>query len=94
MPLAANLQPLYDLEKSLGNEVEYYVSNETCGMYVAFSNPLHRAEIERNLKLSPALTWRQFLDPHYPLEEGYVCAETNHAVVGPLIERRMPYLSD
>jgi hypothetical protein len=94
MPLSRNLQPIFDLEKSLGNEMDYYVSNEKCGMYIAFVRPLHRAAIEKRLVLSPALTWQQFRDPHYPLEEGYVCSETNHTVVGPLGERRESWLSE
>ena len=82
MPLSKHLQPIYDLELLLGNTVSYQISNETCPMYIAFTGKLHRAEIEKQLMIAPCVIWKEYRDTHYTLEAGYVCQETNTAVVG------------
>jgi hypothetical protein len=84
--LSANLQPIYDLEIRLGNAVVGIgePAGSDCPLAIMFQRPLHRAEIESTLSLSPAVKWWENHDSHYSIEGGYQCAETRHTVAGPL----------
>ena len=84
--LAPNLQAIYDLELSQGNSVIRVdePAGDRCPLAVIFKNPLQKAKIESTLSLPPTVRWWECRDPHYPIEGGYGCCETGHAIAGPL----------
>jgi hypothetical protein len=84
--LSTNLHAIYDLELSLGNAVVRVdePAGDRCPLAIIFRNPLHRAKIETTLSLPPTVKWWECRDPHYPIEGGYACNETGHAIAGPL----------
>ena len=84
--LSTNLQGIYDLELALGNTVVRVdePAGDRCPLAIIFKNPLHKGEIESTLKLSLTVKWWESRDPHYPMEGGYGCDETDHALAGPL----------
>ena len=84
--LAPNLQPIYDLELALGNTVVRVdePAGSLCPLVIIFKNPLHKTKIESTLSLPPSVKWWESCDPHYPIEGGYGCDETGHALAGPL----------
>lgn len=86
MLLAEELVPIYELELRLGNVVHYVAepAGTACPYAVVFKRPLHKAEIERELRLAPTISYWESHDPHYPIEAGYQCAITRHAVAGPV----------
>jgi hypothetical protein len=88
MPLAAELQPIYDLEVRLGNEVAYIAepAGTACPYAVVFQQPLHKAEIEAELSLPETIRYWESHDSHYPIEAGYQCAISRHAIAGPIAQ--------
>lgn len=84
--LSPNLQPIFDLEVSLGNSVLRVdePAGSLCPLAVIFRQPLHRAEVDATLRLASAVEWWENHDPHYSIEGGYACEETRHAIAGPL----------
>ena len=90
--LSVHLQPIYDLELSLGNSVVRIEepAGSTCPLAIIFKNPLHRTEIESNMRILPPIHWLESRDEHYSRdgEGAYKCNETGHAVIGPLLPRR------
>ena len=90
MPLSKNLQPIYDLELALGNSRAEYSTTADGGIYISLAQGLHRAEIEKRLKLPALVEWFENHDPHYPIEGGYFCRETKDCIVGPIGETRRP----
>lgn len=90
--LSEDLQPIYALELRLGNEVVRVdeSAGASCPLAVIFKHPLHFEEIEKELKLAPSVEYRENRDTHYPLEEGYFCGKTHHAIAGPMRRSRRP----
>jgi hypothetical protein len=87
--LAADLQPIYELELRLGNEINYVAepAGSACPYAVVFKHPLHQAEIQRALELAPTVKHWESFDTHYPVEAGYQCELTRHTIAGPIPRR-------
>jgi len=84
--LAPNLQAIYDLELSLGNSLDRIEepAGDRCPFAVIFKSPMHKGKIESALSLPPSVKWWECRDSHYPIQGGYACEETHHAIAGPL----------
>jgi hypothetical protein len=84
--LAADLQPIYELELRLGNEVAYVAepAGTACPYAVAFRHPLHKVQIQRELELPSTVKYWESLDTHYSAEAGYQCELTRHTIAGPI----------
>jgi hypothetical protein len=84
--LSPALKPIYDLELTLGNEVERVdePAGSECPYAVIFTHPLHFDEIEQGLVLPRSVVRKESRDPHYPIEGGYKCESTQHVVAGPI----------
>jgi hypothetical protein len=84
--LSSKLQAIYDLEIALGNTVIRIdePAGTQCPLAIIFKNPLNRKKIESSLSLSPSVKWWENHDQHYPIEGGYGCDETGHAIAGPI----------
>ena len=84
--LSPNLQSICDLELSLGNTVIRIdePAGDRCPLAIIFKKPLHKAEIASHIELAPDVKWWENRDPHYPIEGGYMCEQTRHALAGPL----------
>ena len=84
--LSSNLQSIYKLELSLGNEVSRIdePAGSLCPLAVIFKNRLHFDEIAEKLNLSASVYQVENHDLHYPLEAGYKDSDTDHVIVGPL----------
>ena len=84
--ISTHLQPIYDLELSLGNSVVQIEepAGSTCPLAIIFKNPLHRAEIESKVRIPPSVHWLESRDEHYSRdgEGAYKCDETGHAMIG------------
>lgn len=84
--LSQDLLPIYQLELERGNEVERVdePAGTNCPYAVVFKKPLHKAEIEEMLDLSPSVKYWESRDPHYSKEAGYRSETTRHAIAGPI----------
>jgi hypothetical protein len=78
--LSTKLQPLYDLELALGNEVDSFPVPDLPGfpLVVKFMKPLHRTEFESRQKLDPHLKWLSI-----ETIGGYVDEDTHQSIQGP-----------
>ena len=87
--LSPDLRPIVDLELELGNTVERIDEGAwtICKFAVVMTRALHVKEINRRLELPPTVKYWESEDPHYPIEAGYTCDTTTHAVSGPLPKR-------
>lgn len=86
LQVSVDLQPIYELELQLGNQVVRVDSpaGSNCPLCVVFRGPLHFDIIRGRLTLSESVSYWKNLDTHYPLEEGFRSALTQHALSGPL----------
>ena len=86
MKLCETLSTIYNLEISLGNEVESLDSpaGTKCPYAVNFRNKLHFDEIKKQLNLSSSVEQWTNRDKHYPSQKGYFCNEYKHSIAGPL----------
>ena len=84
--LAPSLQGIYDLELSLGNSLDRVEepAGDRCPLAVIFKNSMHKDRIKSALSLLPSVKWWECRDPHYPIQGGYTCEGTHHAIAGPL----------
>lgn len=84
--LSKNLQPIYELELRLGNEVLRVdePAGTACPLAIVFQRPLHFKEAEQKGLLRDRVRQWENKDPHYPPEAGYMCEETRHALAVPL----------
>ena len=84
--LSDALKKIYDYEIARGNEVERIdrPAGSDCPLAVIFRSPLDISGFVSIYGLpSGVKTWEN-RDRHYPLEKGYVCEGTRHALAGPL----------
>lgn len=83
--LSPSLQPIVDLELKKGNKVFRIdkPAGSKCPYAIIFKFPLHFQEIKESLTLSSVVEEWENKDPHYPLERGFFCNETQHSIAGP-----------
>ena len=88
MVLSKDLQPIHDLELSLGNRVRRIdePAGTKCPYAVVFEDALHLEAIREQLQLPESVKFWESRDPHYELGNGYVCEITRHAVSGPIVD--------
>lgn len=84
--LSALLQPILDYEVRRGNRVVRVdkPAGSNCPLAVIFSSQLDIQGYLREHKLSGGVRTWENKDEHYPLEAGYFCESTHHAVAGPM----------
>lgn len=84
--LSDDLLPIYQLEIGLGNEVARIdeLEGSACPLAVIFRQPLHFDEIRKAITLPSSVRYWESRDGHYPMEAGYACAKTGHALAAPL----------
>lgn len=84
--LSEALQPIYDYEISHGNSVERIdrPAGSNCPLAVIFVAPLDISGFASAHGLPKDIKTWENRDRHYPLEQGYVCELTRHALAGPL----------
>lgn len=83
--LSSSLRAIYDYEISRGNSVERIdrPAGSNCPLAVIFAAPLDiRGFIDAKGLPANVTTWEN-RDRHYPLEKGYLCETTRHALAGP-----------
>jgi hypothetical protein len=83
--LSSDLQPIYELELTLGNAVARVdrPAGTECPLAVIFRDPLHFGEIHHRLKLPASVKEWNNADPHYPSEAGFYSTTSKHALAGP-----------
>ena len=83
--LSPSLQPIVDLELIKGNKVLRIdePAGSRCPYAIVFKFPLHFQEIKESLTLSSSVEEWENKDPHYPIERGFFCNETEHSITGP-----------
>ncbi|MDE2343782.1 MAG: hypothetical protein KGL63_10435 [Betaproteobacteria bacterium] len=84
--LSSSLQPILDFEMGRGNRVERVdkPAGSNCPLAVIFSAPLGISEYAQKYGLPVGVRTWENKDKHYPLEAGYFCERTHHAISGPL----------
>jgi hypothetical protein len=84
--LSHDLWSIYQLELDKGNEVASInePAGTKCPYAVVFARPLHKAEIETELNLSPFVKYWESRDSHYPKEAGFYSEVSGHAIAGPI----------
>lgn len=84
--LSDALRPIYLRERAIGNRVIRVdrPAGSRCELAVIFERPLQFAGIDSDLDLSADVERWSSRDPRYPLEEGYRCSRSGHAIAGPL----------
>lgn len=83
--LSDKLRPIYEYEIGRGNRVERVdrPAGSKCPLAIIFALPLDIQGFVRAHGLPNGVkTWSN-RDQHYPLEDGYLCEETKHAIAGP-----------
>jgi len=83
--LCDSLRPVFEYEIGRGNCVERVdrPAGTKCPLAVVFAMPLDIDGFMRTHELPHGVrTWAN-RDQHYPLEDGYTCEKTNHAIAGP-----------
>ena len=85
--LSEDLLPIYQLELDRGNEIARIdePAGTECPYAVMFKMPLHRREIESELKLAASVKYWESRDWHYETSAGYFSETTRHAVAGPIV---------
>jgi hypothetical protein len=84
--LAKSLQGALDFELARGNTVVRIdrPAGSRCPLAVILARPLAIALFKASNGLPDGVgTWEN-RDSHYPLEAGYICERTRHALAGPL----------
>jgi len=83
--LSQYLLPIFQLEVSLGNEVERIdePAGTECPYAVIFKRPLHKKEIEDEIHLAASVKYWESHDCHYETGAGYYCEVTKHSISGP-----------
>jgi len=84
--LAESLRPVLEFELARGNTVVRVDSpaGSRCPLAVIFARPLDFAGFSSAHTLPSTVDMWQNGDSHYPIEAGYICERTRHALAGPL----------
>jgi hypothetical protein len=84
--LSTSLQPVLTFEVSRGNRVARIdrPAGSRCPLAVILERPLDFVAFRGKHALTDGVRTWENRDSHYPLEAGYVCEATGHAVVGPI----------
>jgi hypothetical protein len=88
--LSETLWPIFDYEVSRGNQIVRIdkPAGSSCPLAVIFSMSLDiQGYIAAHGLPNGVNTWEN-RDSHYPLEKGYFCEHTRHALAGPFRTRR------
>lgn len=82
--LSESLRPILEYEIARGNEVVRVdrPAGTNCPLAVIFAKPLDFGGFVHPNEAAAVRIW-QNRDRHYPLERGYVCERTRHALAGP-----------
>jgi hypothetical protein len=84
--LSARLRSIVEYEIARGNAIARIdqPAGTRCSLAVVFTKPLDIGGFKSSNSLPAGVdTWENH-DRHYPLEAGYVCERTRHAISGPL----------
>lgn len=86
MPLCSTLQPIYELEVSLGNSIKSIEApaGTHCFYAVNFRKKLHLKVIYEQLLLPESVVEWSNKDHHYDLQTGFYCNKFKHSIAGPL----------
>jgi hypothetical protein len=84
--LSKSLQAILEFELARGNTIVRVdqPAGSRCPLAVVLLRPLNIDSFKAAHRLPANVgTWENH-DSHYPLEAGYVCEQTRHAISGPL----------
>jgi hypothetical protein len=83
--LSDALKPILEFEIARGNQVVRVDSpaGTECPLAVILKLPLDIAGFQMANELPAGVTTWETRDRHYPLEAGYACERTKHALAGP-----------
>lgn len=84
--LAENLSAILAFELARGNTVVRIdrPAGSRCPLAVILARPLDIAGFKSSHGLPSSVDTWENRDSHYPLEAGYICERTRHALAGPL----------
>ena len=83
--LSKNLQDIFAFEIARGNTVERVdqPAGTGCHLAVIFKQPLDIKGFVSSYSLPNGVETWENRNKHYPVEAGYVCEKTRHAIAGP-----------
>jgi hypothetical protein len=83
--LSAALLPMLQFELARGNRIERVdqPAGTDCPLAVILAHPLDIEGYQRQQALPAQVKTWENRDRHYPLEAGYLCERTRHALAGP-----------
>ena len=84
--LSKNLSAILEFELARGNKVVRVdrPAGSRCPLAVIFARPLDLVGYKRSYGLPANVDTWENRDRHYPVEAGYICERTRHALAGPL----------
>ena len=83
--LSEELRSIVEFELARGNSIVRIdrPAGDRCPLAVIFANPLDIGGFKSSHTVSAGVSTWENRDGHYPLETGYVCERSRHAVAGP-----------
>ena len=83
--LSEKLRPICEFEIRRGNQIERVdrPAGSNCPLAIIFAEPLDIAGYVKQHGLPKDVDTWENLDSHYPIEAGYFCERTHHAIAGP-----------
>lgn len=84
--LSEALKKIYEYEIGRGNQIERVdrPAGSNCPLAIIFRAPLDVSGFVIAYGMPTGVKTWENRDSHYPLEKGYVCESTHHALAGPL----------
>jgi hypothetical protein len=84
--LAESLREILAFELARGNTVVRVdrPAGSRCSLAVILASPMDIAGFRVSHEVPSSVDTWQNRDSHYPLEAGYICERTRHALAGPL----------
>jgi hypothetical protein len=84
--LSTKLQQALQFELERGNSIERIEqpAGTKCPLAVVLAKPLDIAGFKSAHGLPPGVETWESRDRHYPVQAGYVCERTRHALAGPI----------